>query len=173
MFAVIKSGGRQYKVAVGERLGVNRLPVEVGDQVRFDEVLLISDAENTMVGSPLVSDALVLATAAEQGRGPKLIVFKYKPKKRYRHKRGHRQDMTFLTIDDIVANGKSLVTGEAPEFRERSASTEEEPEETNEVEVADETSAETPTEETPQAESEKRSRRRRTAKAEESEKAEE
>lgn len=173
MFAVIKSGGRQYKVAVGERLGVNRLPVEVGDQVRFDEVLLISDAENTMVGSPLVSDALVLATATEQGRGPKLIVFKYKSKKRYRHKRGHRQEMTFLTIDDIVANGKSLVTGEAPEFKERSTSSEEELEETNEGEVAAETSAETPAEETPQAEPEKRSRRRRTAKAEESEKAEE
>ncbi len=78
MFAVIKSGGRQYKVAVGEKLEVNRLPVEVGEQVRFAEVLLISDAENTMVGTPVVSDALVLATATEQGRGEKLIVFKYK-----------------------------------------------------------------------------------------------
>jgi large subunit ribosomal protein L21 len=172
MFAVIKSGGRQYKVAVGERLEVNRLPVEVGEQVRFEEVLLISDAENTMVGSPLVSDALVLATATEQGRGPKLIVFKYKPKKRYRHKRGHRQELTFLTIDDIVANGKSLVTGEAPEFKEKAAPTEE-VEETDEVEVSAETTEEAPAEETPQPEPEKKSRRRRTAKAEESEKAEE
>lgn len=172
MFAVIKSGGRQYKVAVGERLEVNRLPVEVGEQVRFEEVLLISDAENTMVGSPLVSDALVLATATEQGRGPKLIVFKYKSKKRYRHKRGHRQELTFLTIDDIVANGKSLVTGEAPEFKEKAAPTEE-VEETSEVEVSAETTEEAPAEETPQPEPEKKSRRRRTAKAEESEKAEE
>jgi large subunit ribosomal protein L21 len=167
MFAVIKTGGRQYKVAVGETLEVNRLVVEAGDQVRFDEVLLISDAENTMVGSPLVGDALVLATATKQGRGEKLIVFKYKSKKRYRHKRGHRQELTFLTIDDIVANGKSLITGEAPEFRERTVSTEEEGEETTSTEtVAEETPA-TIEEETPSIEPEKKSRRRRTAKAEE------
>ena len=112
MFAVIKSGGRQYKVAVGEQIEVNRLLVnrqmiEDGEQVRFEEVLLISDAENTMVGTPLVSDALVLATVLQQGRGEKLIVFKYKSKKRYRHKRGHRQELTFLSIDDIVEIGRA------------------------------------------------------------------
>jgi len=118
VFAVIKSGGRQYKVSVGQTLEVNRLAVEEGSQVRFEEVLLISDADTTMVGSPLVANAMVLATATKQGRGEKLIVFKYKSKKRYRHKRGHRQELTFLTIDDIVADGKSLVTGEAPKARE-------------------------------------------------------
>jgi large subunit ribosomal protein L21 len=170
MFAVIKSGGRQYKVAVGERLEVNRLPVEIGEQVRFEEVLLISDAENTMVGSPLVGEALVLATATEQGRGEKLIVFKYKSKKRYRHKRGHRQELTFLTIDDIVANGKSLVTGEAPEFREKGAPAAETDEvATEEVATEESSAAETTTDEAPQAEAEKKSRRRRSAKAEESE----
>jgi large subunit ribosomal protein L21 len=117
MFAVIKSGGRQYKVSVGQKLEVNRLPVEVGKQVQFDEVLLISDAGNTMVGSPFVSDAIVLATAVEHARGEKLIVFKYKSKKRYRHRRGHRQELTVFTIDDIVSAGKSLVTGEAPALR--------------------------------------------------------
>lgn len=172
MFAVIKSGGRQYKVAVGERLEVNRLPVEVGDQVRFEEVLLISDAENTMVGSPLVSEAMVLATATEQGRGEKLIVFKYKSKKRYRHKRGHRQELTFLTIDDIVANGKSLVTGEAPEFKKKEVPSAEEEETTTAEAAAEETPAES-AEEAPNAEPEKKTRRRRTAKAEENEKAEE
>lgn len=172
MFAVIKSGGRQYKVAVGERLEVNRLPVEVGDQVRFEEVLLISDAENTMVGSPLVSEALVLATATEQGRGEKLIVFKYKSKKRYRHKRGHRQELTFLTIDDIVANGKSLITGEAPEFKQREVPSAEE-EETTTAEAAEEEAPAETVEEAPKAEPEKKSRRRRTAKAEESENAQE
>lgn len=170
MFAVIKSGGRQYKVAVGEEIQVNRLAVEAGDQVRLDEVLLISDAENTMVGSPLVSDALVLATATKQGRGEKLIVFKYKSKKRYRHKRGHRQELTFLTIDDIVADGKSLLTGEAPEFRENgvsAAEVEETEGETEETSAAEETAAET---ETPKAEEpQKRSRRRRSTGAEESE----
>lgn len=118
MFAVIKSGGRQYKVSVGQRLEVNRLAVEVGKQVQFDEVLLISDANNTMVGAPFVAEALVLATAIEHARGEKLIVFKYKSKKRYRHRRGHRQELTVFTIDDIVSAGKSLVTGEAPTFQE-------------------------------------------------------
>src|SRR5712691_8681109 len=118
MFAVIKTGGRQYKVSVGETLEVNRLPVEDGTEVKFEEVLLISDAERSMVGTPLLENAMVLATAIKQGRGKKLIVFKYKSKKRYRHLRGHRQELTFLTIDDIVADGKSLVTGEAPKGRE-------------------------------------------------------
>jgi large subunit ribosomal protein L21 len=118
MFAVIKSGGRQYKVSVGETLEVNRLPVEDGAQVTFDEVLLISDADRSLVGTPLVDNAVVLATATRQSRGKKLIVFKYKPKKRYRHRRGHRQELTVLTIDDILTNGISLVTGEAPKTRE-------------------------------------------------------
>lgn len=118
MFAVIKSGGRQYKVSAGQRLEVNRLPVEVGKQVQFDEVLLISDADTTMVGSPLLENALVLATATEHARGKKLIVFKYKSKKRYRHRRGHRQELTVFTIDDIVADGKSLITGEAPTYQQ-------------------------------------------------------
>ncbi len=118
MFAVIKSGGRQYKVSVGETLEVNRLPVEDGAQVTFDEVLLISDADRSLVGTPLVDNAVVLATATRQSRGKKLIVFKYKPKKRYRHRRGHRQELTVLTIDDILTDGISLVTGEAPKARE-------------------------------------------------------
>ncbi len=171
MFAVIKSGGRQYKVAVGETLEVNRLPVDEGDQVRFEEVLLISDADKTLVGSPLVSNALVLATATEQGRGEKLIVFRYKSKKRIRHKRGHRQDLTFLTIDDIVADGKSLVTGNAPEFREKGAATTD-VEEVAVVETsAEEASSETTSEPTAaQPEPEKKTRRRRTTKADAGEK---
>ena len=114
MFAVIKSGGRQYKVSVGQKLEVNRLPVEDGTQIRFDEVLLISDADNQRIGTPFVNKAEVLATVEKQTRGEKLIVFKYKSKKRYRHRRGHRQELTVLSIDDIIADGKSLVTGEAP-----------------------------------------------------------
>jgi large subunit ribosomal protein L21 len=172
MFAVIKSGGRQYKVSVGQTLEVNRLAVEVGEQVQFNEVLLISDASNTMIGSPLVDNALVLATTTKQGRGEKLIVFKYKPKKRIRHRRGHRQELTILTIDDIVAGGKSLITGEAPKSREEE---EEElpalmeietPAESTEVEAA--TGEVTETVE-PGEEEKRPSRRRRTKKAEESE----
>jgi len=118
MFAVIKSGGRQFKVSVGQKLEVNRLPVEDGTQIRFDEVLLISDANRSFIGAPFVDNAEVLATVEKQARGEKLIVFKYKSKKRYRHRRGHRQELTVLTIDDIVAEGKSLITGEAPKEKE-------------------------------------------------------
>jgi large subunit ribosomal protein L21 len=119
MYAVIKSGGRQYKVSVGQTLEVNRLPVAEGEQVRFEEVLLISDADRTLIGTPLVESAAVLATAEKQTRGEKLIVFRYKPKKRFRHKRGHRQELTLLTIDDIIADGKSLLTGEEPKPKAR------------------------------------------------------
>jgi large subunit ribosomal protein L21 len=163
MFAVIKSGGRQYKVSVGQTLEVNRLPVEAGAQVEFDEVLLISDADRSMVGTPVVNNAVVLATATRQGRGKKVIVFRYKPKKRQRHRRGHRQELTILTIDDIVADGISLVTGEPPKARQ--AAGEEEmaipeaaagPEAETEVEVV-----------APEEETEKKTtRRRRTTRAE-------
>lgn len=170
MFAVIKSGGRQYKVSVGQKLEVNRLPVEVGKQVQFDEVLLISDAGNTMVGSPIVADAMVLATAIEHARGEKLIVFKYKSKKRYRHKRGHRQELTVFTIDDIVSAGKSLVTGEAPAFRKNEEEETPETEAVSETPVA-ESEVETPetasTEEAETSEEQKPTRRRRVRKTDE------
>jgi large subunit ribosomal protein L21 len=123
MFAVIKSGGRQYKVSVGQRLEVNRLPVEDGAQLRIGEVLLISDADTSMIGDPFVANAEVLATVEGAARGEKLIVFKYKSKKRYRHRRGHRQELTVLTINDILANGKSLITGKEPESATTTEST--------------------------------------------------
>lgn len=172
MFAVIKSGGRQYKVSVGQKLEVNRLPVEVGKQVQFDEVLLISDAGNTMVGSPVVADAMVLATAIEHARGEKLIVFKYKAKKRYRHRRGHRQELTVFTIDDIVSAGKSLVTGEAPVFRkdeeEEAAETEPAVETETPVAVSETETPETvSTEETETPEEERPTRRRRVRRTDE------
>jgi large subunit ribosomal protein L21 len=182
MFAVIKSGGRQYKVSAGDRLVVNRMKVEVGKQVQFNEVLLISDADTTMVGAPLVEDAMVLATATAHARGKKVIVFKYKSKKRYRHKRGHRQELTYFTIDDIVANGKSLLTGEAPHFKEEEQVPEPVEEETpaveSEVEEAEETDEAPEAGETAEAEAEseaetKPARRRRVRKAEETEDEEE
>jgi ribosomal protein L21 len=110
MFAIIKNGGRQYKVAVGDRLEVNRLAVEDGAEIRIEEVLLISDADRTLVGAPFVKNAAVLATVEGQTRGEKLIIFRYKPKKRIRHRRGHRQELTVLSINDILADGKSLLS---------------------------------------------------------------
>ncbi len=168
MFAVIKSGGRQYKVSVGQRLEVNRLAVEVGKQVQFDEVLLISDANTTMVGSPLVAEALVLATAIEHARGEKLIVFKYKSKKRYRHRRGHRQELTVFTIDDIVSAGKSLVTGEAPIFQQDEEEGALETEPIAETPVAGSEAEASETASTEEAgEEQKPTRRRRVKKADE------
>jgi large subunit ribosomal protein L21 len=117
MFAIIKNGGRQYKVAVGDKLEVNRLAVEDGAQVRLSEVLLISDTDRTLVGAPFVEKAEVVATVEGQTRGEKVIIFRYKAKKRVRHRRGFRQDLTVLRIDDIIADGKSLATGKAPEAK--------------------------------------------------------
>ncbi len=176
MFAVIKSGGRQYKVTAGQRLEVNRLPVEIGKQVQFSEVLLISDAGTTMVGAPLVENAMVLATATAHTRGEKLIVFKYKSKKRYRHRRGHRQELTAFTIDDIVANGKSLLTGEAPVLQGDVEETEDVSDETaapvseSAAEPVEAVESQEATEDATEAEGEKKtSRRRRTRKPEDSE----
>ena len=164
MFAVIKSGGRQYKVSVGQTLEVNRLPVDDGAQVKFEEVLLISDENGSMIGTPLLDNAMVLATAIKQGRGEKLIVFRYKSKKRFRHRRGHRQELTILSIDDIVADGKSLITGNAPEAKETPAEEEEvATTETAEPETPEGETTETPTEQKPAR------RRRRTAKVEDTE----
>lgn len=151
MFAVIKSGGRQYKVSVGQKLEVNRLPAEIGTQIALD-VLLISDADQTSVGSPFIDSAQVLATVDGQTRGEKLIVFKYKSKKRYRHRRGHRQELTALIIDDIVADGKSLVTGEAPVEKQ--------------APVAEETTVTPAAEETESTDPGTKSRRRRSSTAE-------
>lgn len=163
MFAVIKSGGRQYKVSVGQTLEVNRLPVDDGAEVKFDEVLLISDENGSMIGTPLLDNAMVLATAVKQGRGEKLIVFRYKSKKRFRHRRGHRQELTILTIDDIVADGKSLITGNAPVAKEA-------PVEEEEVAAPEATEAEAPVSEATETQTEqKQIRRRRTAKAEDTE----
>jgi len=165
MFAVIKSGGRQYKVSVGQQLEVNRLAIEDGAQVKFEEVLLISDADTSMVGAPFVDNAMVLATAVKQDRGEKLVVFRYKAKKRFRHRKGHRQELTILSIDDIVANGKSLITGEAPTEREQATPEEDElatPVASTETETAE-------TEETDTEAEKKTSRRRRTAKVEDTE----
>lgn len=170
MFAVIKSGGRQYKVSVGQRLEVNRLAVEDGAQIELGDVLLISDADTSFIGSPLVEEAKVLATVVGPARGEKLIVFKYKSKKRYRHRRGHRQELTVLTIDDIVANGKSLITGEEPkQHTEDVPANVQAKEEAAPVAVEESAPAvETPAEAVTDSVPEKKPRRRRTTKAAES-----
>jgi large subunit ribosomal protein L21 len=89
-------------VAVGDELNVEKLPVEAGEQVELNEVLMVSSDDQVTVGDPLVAGARVTATVVDQHRGEKIIVFKYKPKKRYRRKMGHRQDLTRLSINAIT-----------------------------------------------------------------------
>ncbi|MBK8263645.1 MAG: 50S ribosomal protein L21 [Nannocystis sp.] len=99
--AVIRTGGKQYRVSLGEQLNIEKLPQEVGASLDFD-VLLLHKGESIKVGTPSVSGAKVHAEVVEHGRGRKLIVFKYKPRTNYRKKRGHRQAYTRIKITEIV-----------------------------------------------------------------------
>ena len=102
MYAIIETGGKQYKVAPGQTIDVERLDVAEGSSVNLDRVLLIAGDGKTTVGNPTVTGAKVVATSQGEGRGKKIIVFKYKPKVRYSKKTGHRQSYTRLTIEKIV-----------------------------------------------------------------------
>ena len=130
MFAVVETGGKQYKVSPGQTVEVEKLPAEPGDTVELGRVLLISTDDETFIGSPLVEDAKVVARVAQLKRGPKLIIFRYKSKSRYRRKTGHRQDYTELTIQDIWANGASLLPAKEEAEVEPEVDTETEAEET-------------------------------------------
>ena len=103
MYAVIKTGGKQYRVEKDAVLQLEKLPGEAGDSLTFDEVLLLGDGETTKVGSPTLEGAQVMAEVLEQTRGPKIVVFKKKRRKNYRRKNGHRQDLTVVRITDIQA----------------------------------------------------------------------
>jgi large subunit ribosomal protein L21 len=107
MYAVIETGGKQYRVEVGTQLEVERLEAEAGSSIRLERVLLVADGDQAAIGRPLVADAAVSAEVVRQDRGEKLIVFKYRPKARRRVKKGHRQDLTVLRISDIVYGGRS------------------------------------------------------------------
>lgn len=102
MYAVIESGGKQYRVVEGDVIQVEKLPVEAGKKVELDRVLMVSDAEGVKVGTPVVEGAQVTATVQSHGRGKKIIVYKHK--KNYHKKQGHRQDFTSLYIDKIAAS---------------------------------------------------------------------
>lgn len=104
MYAIIRSGGRQYRAEVGKTIDVERLPNEVDDSIKIDDVLLIGDGEQTLIGQPTVQGASVKATVVDQYRGKKVIVFKYRQRTNYRRRYGHRQYYTRLRIDDISVN---------------------------------------------------------------------
>lgn len=102
MYAVVNTGGKQYKVQQGEILRVEKIPGDVGSPVTFDRVLMFSDGENVSIGQPVLDDVAVEGHIVEQGKSKKIIVFKYKKRKRYRRKQGHRQTFTAVQIDSIT-----------------------------------------------------------------------
>jgi len=101
MYAIIKTGGKQYKVSEGVEIIIEKLDVEEGAQVTFDEVLAIVDGENVKVGRPKVDGAKVTGTVVKNGKGPKIRIFKYKHKTNYRRRMGHRQPFTKVKIDKV------------------------------------------------------------------------
>ena len=105
IYAIIETGGKQYKVNPGQTIDVERLDVAEGNTVELDRVLLIADGERVIVGTPTVDGAMVVATAQGEGKGKKIIVFRYKAKVRSHKKTGHRQPYTRLVIDKIVEPG--------------------------------------------------------------------
>ena len=103
MFAVIRTGGKQYRVAAGDVIRVEKLAGDAGATLTLDEVLMVSDAGNATVGTPLVAGAAVTAEVVAQTRADKIIIFKKKRRQNYRRKNGHRQDLTVLRITGISA----------------------------------------------------------------------
>ncbi len=105
MYAVVKTGGKQYRVAKDDVLKIERLPGEEGDVITLGEVLMIGDGAAVTVGAPLIDGASVAAEIVEQARGPKIIIFKKRRRQNYRRKKGHRQLLTIVKITDILTNG--------------------------------------------------------------------
>lgn len=101
-YAIVEDGGKQYKAVEGATIDVDRFVADEGDQLDMERVLLVVDGDDVKVGTPLVAGAKVQATVISQVKGPKVVVFKYRPKQRYRVKKGHRQQYTRIMIDSIT-----------------------------------------------------------------------
>lgn len=104
MYAVIKSGGKQYKVETGDKLKVEKIDAEAGKDINIDDVLMLVDGENVTVGTPLIQGAKVSAKVESHGRGPKIKIIKFRRRKHHRKQMGHRQAYTELSITKIAAN---------------------------------------------------------------------
>jgi large subunit ribosomal protein L21 len=103
MYAVVKTGGKQYRVSPGDTIDVEKLPYEVGEQIELPQILLVAKDSAVEIGRPLVEGAKVKATVTRQARGRKVVIFRHRSSNRYRRKKGHRQHFTRLRIDEIVA----------------------------------------------------------------------
>ena len=106
MYAVIETGGKQYRVQEGDEISVEKLGAEAGEEVVFDKVLVAGEGADVKIGAPYVEGASVKSTVVENGKGQKVIIYKYKAKKDYRKKQGHRQPYTMVKIDEIAVGGK-------------------------------------------------------------------
>jgi large subunit ribosomal protein L21 len=115
MYAVLQSGGKQYRVEEGQVLRLEKLAGDVGSAIKFDRILMVGDGEDIQIGQPLVDGASVEGHIIDQGRAKKIIVFKYKRRKRYRRKLGHRQQFTAIQIDSILTQGKPASKKAEPE----------------------------------------------------------
>jgi large subunit ribosomal protein L21 len=102
MYAVIKTGGKQYRVSAGEKLKIESIPAEVGSQIELNQVLMVADGDNITAGTPLVAGAVVKATVVSHGRGEKITIFKLRRRKHYRKTLGHRQNYTEIEINGIT-----------------------------------------------------------------------
>ena len=103
MYAVIKTGGKQYRVAAGEKLKIEQIPAEVGAEITLDQILMVGEGESVKIGTPLLSGASVKATVLAQGRHKKVSIFKMRRRKHYQKHQGHRQNYTEIRIDGISA----------------------------------------------------------------------
>lgn len=115
MFAIVETGGKQYRIQEGDVITVEKLNVEAGEKIVFDKVLMLSDGETVKVGAPYVESCNVTGTVVENGKGPKVIIFKYKAKKDYRKKQGHRQPYTMIKIDKVSARKARKTVAKAAE----------------------------------------------------------
>jgi large subunit ribosomal protein L21 len=115
MYAVIKTGGKQYRVAANDKILIEKLEGAAGDQIHFDQVLMVGAGADVQVGAPLVAGATVVGEIEKQARGPHLIIFKKRRRKHYRRRNGHRQDLTSVTITEILLGGaKPSAKAKAP-----------------------------------------------------------
>ena len=111
MYAVIKTGGKQYRVAAGEKLKIEQIPADVGTEITLDQVLMVGEGETVRVGTPLVAGATVKATVLSQGRHDKVRIFKMRRRKHYQKHQGHRQNYTEIRVD-VITDGAALVASD-------------------------------------------------------------
>lgn len=142
MYAIIAAGGKQYRVEAGDKVRVEKIEAEVGSQVTFDRVLMVS-ADTALIGNPYVDDAVVEGEVIRQGKAKKVIVYKYKPKTGYHKKNGHRQLFTEVLITKIIAGGVEYIAEEPVDEEEPEAAGEAAAAEEVIVETAEETAEET------------------------------